>query len=187
MQMSVFSVSFVFTQYKEKGVLKRLLATPMKPIQFVAANAITRLMVSVVQAFIFIGAGLLLFHVHIIGSYFLILLCVVLGALMFLGLGFSISGLAKTTDSVPAIGNLVVFPMLFLGGTFFAISNMPPWLQAIAKFLPLTYFSGALRDVMTKGAGLLDIKGDLFAMVIWSIILITLATITFRFQEKESA
>jgi ABC-2 type transport system permease protein len=72
MQMSVFSVAFVFTQYKEKGVLKRLLATPMKPLQFVAANAITRLIVSVVQAAIFIVMGILLFKVHIIGSYWLL-------------------------------------------------------------------------------------------------------------------
>jgi ABC-2 type transport system permease protein len=187
MQMSVFSVAFVFTQYKEKGVLKRLLATPMRPIQFVIANAITRLIVSVVQAFIFIGAGLILFQVHVIGSYLLLLLAIILGAFMFLGLGFTISGLAKTTDSVPAIANLVVFPMLFLGGTFFAISSMPPWLQAIAQFLPLTYFSTALREIMTKASGLSVIWPDILGMVIWGAILITLATVTFRFQERESA
>src|SRR5207253_3294624 len=65
MQMSVFSVAFVFTQYKEKGTLKRLLATPMKPIQFVVANTITRLIVSVAQAAIFIIAGIILFHAHV--------------------------------------------------------------------------------------------------------------------------
>jgi len=187
MQMSVFSVAFVFTQYKEKGVLKRLLATPMLPIQFVAANAITRLIVSVVQAMIFIVAGLVLFKVHVVGSYPLLLLCVVLGALMFLGLGFSISGVAKTTDSVPVFANLVVFPMMFLGGTFFAISSMPSWLQLIAKFLPLTYFSTAVREVMTKGSGLSVIWPDLLGMLVWCVILIGLATYTFRFQEREGA
>jgi ABC-2 type transport system permease protein len=187
MQMSVFSVAFVFTQYKEKGVLKRLLATPMLPIQFVAANAITRLLVSVAQAIIFIVAGLVLFKVHVVGSYWLMLLCVILGALMFLGLGFSISGVAKTTDSVPVFANIVVFPMMFLGGTFFAISSMPAWLQLIAKFLPLTFFSTALREIMTKGSGLSIIWPDILGMVVWSIILIALATYTFRFQEREAA
>jgi ABC-2 type transport system permease protein len=187
MQMSVFSVAFVFTQYKEKGVLKRLLATPMMPLQFVAANAITRLIVSVVQAAIFIIAGLILFKVHVVGSYWLMLLCVILGALMFLGLGFSISGVAKTTDSVPVFANLVVFPMMFLGGTFFAISSMPAWLQLIAGFLPLTYFSTALREIMTKGSGLSVIWPDILGMAIWGVILIALATYTFRFQEREAA
>jgi ABC-2 type transport system permease protein len=187
MQMSVFSVAFVFTQYKEKGTLKRLLATPMKPIQFVAANTITRLIVSVAQAAIFIVMGIILFHAHIVGSYFLIFCIVVLGAIMFLGLGYTISGLAKTTDSVPAIANLIVFPMLFLGGTFFPVSQMPWWLQMVAKFLPLTFFSTALRDVWTKGAGIQETGWNILAMVIWGVILISLATVTFRFQEKDSA
>ncbi len=187
MQMAVFSVAFVFTQYKEKGVLKRLAATPMQPWQFVSANAVTRLIISVFQAAIFVGMGLLLFKIHIQGSYGVLLLCVVLGALMFLGLGFTISGLAKTVDSVPVFSNLIVFPMLFLGGTFFPISGMPAWLQSVAKFLPLTYLSTSMRDVMTKGSTLWDIRGDLLGMIIWAVILITLATITFTFQEKESA
>ena len=186
MQMSVFSVAFVFTQYKEKGVLKRLLATPMLPIQFVAANTITRLIVSVAQALIFIVAGIILFKAHIVGSYALLLLIVVLGSMMFLGLGYTISGLAKTTESVPAIANLVVFPMLFLGGTFFSISQMPWWLQLFAKYLPLTFFSTALRDVWTKGAGIGDVGWNILAMIMWSIVLIFLATVTFRFQEKDS-
>lgn len=187
MQMSVFSVAFVFTQYKEKGTLKRLLATPMRPIQFVAANTITRLIVSVAQALIFIVAGIILFKAHVVGSYLLLFLIVIMGAVMFLGLGYTISGLATTTDSVPAIANLVVFPMLFLGGTFFSISQMPWWLQMVAKYLPLTFFSTALRDVWTKGAGLPDVSWNLLGMLIWGVILIFLATVTFRFQEKDAA
>ncbi len=187
MQMSVFSVAFVFTQYKEKGVLKRLLATPMQPFQFVAANVITRLLVSLTQGALFIAIGVILFHATIVGSYWLVALSILLGAIMFLGLGFTISGLSKTVDSVPAIANLIVFPMLFLGGTFFPVANMPGWLQVIAKILPLTYLSGSLRDVMTKGAGFTDIALDLGVMLLWSVILIFLATYTFSFQEKESA
>ncbi len=186
MQMSVFSVAFVFTQYKEKGVLKRLLATPMLPHQFVFANVITRLCVAVGQAIIFIAVGLWLFKVHIVGSYGLVLLCVILGAVMFLGLGFTVSGVAKTVDSVPVIANLVVFPMLFLGNVFFSTSNMPRWLETFANLLPLTYFATAMRKVMTDGAGFLDIKWNLLAMAIWGIALITVATFTFRFQDKEA-
>jgi ABC-2 type transport system permease protein len=186
MQMSVFSVAFVFTQYKEKGVLKRLLATPMQPHQFVFANVITRLGVAVGQAIIFIIVGMWLFKVRIVGSYALVLLCVTLGAVMFLGLGFTVSGLAKTVDSVPVIANLVVFPMLFLGNVFFSTSNMPHWLETFSNLLPLTYFSSAMRKVMTDGAGFMDIKWNLLAMTIWGVVLITVATFTFRFQDKEA-
>jgi ABC-2 type transport system permease protein len=186
MQMSVFSVAFVFTQYKEKGVLKRLLATPMLPHQFVIANVITRMCVAVSQAVIFILLGTWIFKVHIVGSFPLILLCVTLGAVMFLGLGFTVSGLAKTVDAVPVIANLVVFPMLFLGNIFFSSSNMPPWLATLANLLPLSYFATALRDVMTKGAGFFDIKWNLLGMAIWGLALVTIATLTFSFQDREA-
>jgi ABC-2 type transport system permease protein len=184
MQLAVFSVAFVFVEYKERGILKRVLATPVRPYQFVTANIITRLLVSIIQAAFFIVVGVLFFGVSIIGSYIWILVAVILGAIMFLGLGFTVSGLSKTTESVPAIANLVVFPMLFLGGTFFPIDAMPTWLQYVSKALPLTYFSSALRDVMTKGAGILEIYPDLLIMIVWAIVLVGLAVLTFSLEEK---
>jgi ABC-2 type transport system permease protein len=184
MQMAVFSVAFVFVDYKEKGILKRLLATPMKPFQFVSANVITRLLVAVVQAAILIAVGVLAFKAHVIGSYWLLLPSVILGGVMFLGLGFAISGLAKTVEAVPAIANLVVFPMLFLGGTFFPLDIMPTWLQSIVQYLPLTYLSDALRSVMTEGASFTAISHDLFWMLGWSAVLVFLANFTFGFEEK---
>ncbi len=184
MQMSVFSVAFLFTTYKEKGVLKRLIATPMQPSTFVLSNVITRLIVSLIQTALFIALGVLVFHAHVIGSYWLLFLIALFGSIMFLGLGFTISGLATTVESVPAIANLMVFPMLFLGGTFFPIDSFPVWLGHIAKYLPLTFFSDAMRQVMTKGASISAISNDLYWMAGWAIVMVVLANITFGFEEK---
>jgi ABC-2 type transport system permease protein len=187
MQMSVFSVAFVFVRYKEQGILKRLLATPMRPHQFVAANIITRLCMAVTQAALFIILGRAYFHVPIAGAYWLLALCVVLGSLMFLGLGFTVSGLSKNLETVPVLANIVVFPMLFLCNVFFSASNMPAWLRVVADYLPLTFLSSAMRGVMTDGAGPLAIRRDLIGMVLWATVLISLAIATFRFQEREGA
>lgn len=184
MQMAVFSVAFVFADYKEKGILKRLIATPMKPYQFVTAQVITRLCVAVIQTATLIALGVLIYHSHVYGSYWLVLLTSILGGIMFLGLGFTISGLAKTVESVPAIANLIVFPMLFLGGTFFPLSSMPVWLQHVVQYLPLTYFTDALRKIMTEGAGFSAITHDLLFMAGWAAVLVVLSNLTFGFEEK---
>ncbi|MFA5051432.1 MAG: ABC transporter permease [Patescibacteria group bacterium] len=184
MQMAIFSVAFVFADYKEKGILKRLLATPMKPYQFVAAQVIVRLLMALAQTAILIILGALLYHVHVVGSYALILLIAILGGVMFLGLGFTISGIAKTVEAVPAIANLVAFPMLFLSGIFFPTSGMPAWLQHAVNYLPLTHFASAMREVMANGAGLSDIASNMYWMIGWSVVLVTLAVITFGFEEK---
>jgi len=185
MQMSVFSVAFVFAQFREKGILKRVLATPVLPRQFVIANIVARLWISLAQSAIFIAAGLAIFHVEVRGTYWLLGVCVLLGSLMFLGLGFTISGLAKSMDTVPVLANLIVFPMLFLGSVFFPASSMPTWLQPLAANLPLSYFSRALRAVMMEGAGLVQVKWELLGVTLWAVGLITLALFTFRLQERE--
>ncbi|MBI4414627.1 MAG: ABC transporter permease [Candidatus Kerfeldbacteria bacterium] len=184
MQMAVFSVSFVFVDYKERGILKRLLATPIKPLQFVTANVVTRLLVALMQAAVLVGMGIGIFHSRVIGSYWLILLIAILGGVMFLGLGFTISGIAKTVDAVPAIANLIVFPMLFLGGVFFPTDAMPAWLQRMVTYLPLSYFSHSLRDVMANGASIGAVSHDLYWMLGWSVVLVSLAMLTFRFEER---
>lgn len=184
MQMSVFSVAFVFADYKEKGILKRLIATPMRPMQFVTANVITRLIVALVQTAILMGLGLILFKAHVVGSIFLVFLISFLGGIMFLGLGFTISGIAKTVESVPAIANLIVFPMLFLSGIFFPTDAMPHWLHTVVQYLPLTYFATAMRDVMANGFGFMDIWKNLAWMAGWAVVLVTLSNFTFGFEEK---
>lgn len=184
MQMSIFSVAFVFADYKEKGILKRLIATPMRPYQFVAANIITRLLVALAQTGILIAVGVFLLNSHVVGAYWLVLLIAILGGVMFLGLGFVISGISKTVESVPAIANVVAFPMLFLSGIFFPTDAMPTFLQHIVQYLPLTYFANALRDVMGGGAGFADVATDIYWMLGWSVVLIVLANYTFSFEKK---
>lgn len=184
MQMAVFSVAFVFTDYKEKGILKRLLATPMKPYQFVTANVITRLLIALFQTFALLLVGSLLFHSHVYGAWWLIFSIATLGGAMFLGLGFTISGLAKTVDAVPAIANLIIFPMLFLSGVFFPTTTMPIWLQHIVKYFPLAPFANAMREVVANGATITAIAHDLYWVAGWAIVLVALAVITFGFEEK---
>ncbi len=184
MQMSVFSVAFVFVMYKEKGILKRLLATPMSPSTFVLSNVITRLIVTLIQTTIFIVLGVMIFHATIVGSYWLLFLVALFGSIMFLVLGFTISGLASTVESVPALANLIVFPMMFLGGIFFPVDSFPTWLQHVAKYLPISFFSDAMRSVMTKGADFAGISHDLYWMAAWAVIMVILANITFGFEER---
>lgn len=186
MQMAVFSVAFVFADYKEKGILKRLLATPLKPYQFVAANVVVRLTIAIIQTAILIAIGMILLKIHIFGSYAVILLVSILGGIMFLGLGFIISGIAKTVDSVPSLANLLVFPMLFLSGVFFPTESMPAWLQKVVEYLPLTHFADALRQVMADGVGLKDIANNLYWMLAWAVVLVGFAVYSFKFEGKRT-
>ena len=70
----------------------------------------------------------------------------------FLALGYVIASFAKTEDAANGMTSIIQFPMMFLSGTFFPIDQMPDFLQAIARLIPLTYLADALRQVMVGGA-----------------------------------
>ncbi|MDD5552106.1 MAG: ABC transporter permease [Candidatus Pacebacteria bacterium] len=185
MQMGVFSIVFVLVQYRKKGIMKRLLVTPMKSIDFIAGQVLTRIFVSIMQVVVIVGVAVLVFDINVVGNYFLILLLVSLGSLLFISMGFAMSSFAKTEESAAPIANIVVFPMLFLSGVFFPIEAMPAWLQGISKYLPLTYLANGLRSVMTEGVKIAAIKSDVLGLLVWSIIMIIFAILFFRLNPEE--
>jgi len=73
-----------------------------------------------------------------------------------------------------------MFPMMFLSGVMFPIQQMPWYMQDIAKFLPLTYASDAMRKVMVLGASVPAISTDLIIMIVFGIVMIAVAVPLFR-------
>lgn len=182
MQMSIFAVAGVMVAWKERGVLKRLLATPIHPRVIIFSQIVARLLTTMLQAGLLILMGILLFNLHIVGNIGLVGLLIVLGGLIFLSLGFALSGVAKTQNSVAALAQLFVFPQMFLSGIFFPRDAFPEWLQRISDFFPLTFFSEAMRNVMVKGYTIFQISGDLAGMLVWAVIMFLLAVWLFRWE-----
>ena len=151
MQTGIFA-AIPLVADRQKLILKRLAATPLKRWQLIGSNVIMRLIIALVQFVLIVGVGVAAFGVQITGSLLGIALLAILGSLAFTSLGYVIATLAKTEDAANGMTGAVQFPMMFLSGTFFPIALMPPALQTVARFLPLTYLSDALRQVMVGGA-----------------------------------
>jgi ABC-2 type transport system permease protein len=151
MQLGIFA-SIPLVADREKLILKRLSATPLRRWQLVASNVLMRLLIAIAQTVIIVAVGSAAFHVEIAGSLLAIGGFVILGALTFIALGYVIASFTRTEDAANGVTSVVQFPMMFLSGTFFAIDGFPPVLKAVAHILPLTYLSDALRQVMVGGA-----------------------------------
>jgi ABC-2 type transport system permease protein len=65
------------------------------------------------------------------------------------------------------IGQVLTMPLFFASNAIYPISLMPGWLQAIARFNPLTYEVDALRALMLQGAtSVYGIGWDLAVLVL---------------------
>jgi ABC-2 type transport system permease protein len=181
MQVGIFA-AIPLVGDREKLILKRLAATPLRRWQLVGSNVLMRLLIALIQAVIIVAVGAAVFGVSITGSLPLTLVFVVLGAVSFLALGYVVASFASTEDAANGMTSVIQFPMMFLSGTFFPIDQMPDPLQAVARAIPLTYLSDALRQVMVDGAPFAPLWVCFAVLAAWLVVCFGIAARKFRWQ-----
>jgi ABC-2 type transport system permease protein len=181
MQLGIFAAVPLVAD-RQKLILKRLQATPLRRWQLVGSNVLMRLLVAIVQTAIIVGVGSTLYHVQISGSWLLIGALIVLGSMAFIALGYVIASFASTEDSANGMTSIVQFPLMFLSGTFFPIDAMPDWLRTVARALPLTYLGDGLRQVMVEGTPFAPLWVCFAFLAVWLVVCFAIAARFFKWQ-----
>lgn len=182
MSTNLNGVAGQIASWRERGILRRMQSTTLKASTFIAAQITARLVMNGMQAFIVVLVGSLCFGTQVNGSWVLLSLFVVLGTLTFMSLGFIIASLARTPESAGPIAGFVSFPMLFLGGVFFPIKEMPVFLQHIVKLLPISHLTTAMRQVMNVGADLSTLWPEAALLSAWMIVAFAISSYTFKWE-----
>lgn len=182
---SVFGTVFGLIFLKKTKVLKRIFATPTKPLTILLGQGTSRLIIALLQTLIIVVFGALVFQFQLIHGLYTVLQILLLasfGLLSFLGFGILIAGLTSDENSAAPLAQLTSLPQFLLSGTFFPTENFPTWLQPIANNLPLSYLNTAMRKVTSEGADLNTIAPYLLGMLIWGVAAYLLAARTFKWE-----
>ena len=179
MQLGLFG-AIPLVQQREKLILKRLSATPLQRWTLIASNVLTRLLIGVVQTVLIVGVGARLFDVTILGNPLEVAFLVVLGALMFISLGYVVASFVPTEESANMVTSILQFPLMFLSGIFFPLEQMPGWLRTIAAALPLTYLGDALRQVMVGGTPFVPVIVGVAVLGVWLVVCFAVSSRFFR-------
>jgi ABC-2 type transport system permease protein len=179
MQIGIFAAVPLVAD-REKQILKRLAATPLRRWQLVGSNVLMRVVIAMVQAVIIVGVGALVFGVQVSASGGLALFFIVLGSVAFLSLGYVLASFTRTEEAANGLTSVVQFPMMFLSGTFFPIDAMPDFLQTIARLIPLTYLADALRQLMVGGAAFAPLWVCAAVLFGWLVVCFGIAAKKFR-------
>lgn len=181
MQLGLFG-AIPLVEQRQNLILKRLAATPLRRWTFVSANLATRVGVAIVQAVVIVLVAGILFGITVIGSWALLAFFVLLGAMTFISLGYVVASFAPTEDAASQLVSILQFPLMFLSGIFFALDAMPEWLQAIARFMPLTYLGDALRQVMVGGVPFVPLATDAAILAGLTVVFFGISARFFRWQ-----
>ncbi|MGB7586043.1 MAG: ABC transporter permease, partial [Terriglobales bacterium] len=180
MNAAMWGIGFAIVDMRQRKLLKRFVATPMRRSDFLLALASSRLILMTVEVGMLLGFGALVFQMRVLGSIATILLIGAIGALGFAGLGLLTAARAQKIESVSGLINLVMMPMWIFSGVFFSYDRFPAGIQPFIKALPLTALNDALRATILDGATLGAQSGRLLIMALWGGISFVLAVKWFR-------
>jgi ABC-2 type transport system permease protein len=180
--MGIFGPVNVFPELKKMGILRRLSTTPLRVWQYFLATAIGQAAIGIVSFATLFIVAILVFHYQVVGNWFELLSFLLLGMVTILGIGLALGGWAKNERQAAPLSNIIVFPLLFLSGTFFPRYLMPDWLQNISAFLPLTPIIDGIRLISTEGKHFVDILPQIGLTGAWLVVIYIIAFRVFRWE-----
>jgi ABC-type multidrug transport system, permease component len=178
----IWGLGFAIVEARRRGLLKRLVSTPMPKRNYLAAFVLSRFVFVIVEVIVVLGSTSLLFGVPVRGSLVQLLVVSILAALAFGGVGLLIASRARTIEGASGLMNLAMMPMWVLSGVFFSSNNFPKVAQPFIQALPLTAAINALRATMLQGAGWAVVAPSLAILVAWMVVAFTVALRLFRWR-----
>ena len=178
----IFGPINIFPELKKMGILRRLHTTPLRVWQYFLSIMLGNAVVGLMTLAVMFAVAMTLFHLKVAGNYFELGAFLVLSIVLILGIGLSIGGWAKNERQAAPLANIIVFPMMFLSGTFFPRFLMPGWLQSVTAFFPLTPVIDGARLIATEGKHLTQLGPQLGIMAVWLIVVYFIAFRVFRWE-----
>jgi ABC-2 type transport system permease protein len=126
---------------RELGILRRYRVTPLRPLTYIVADVISYWAMALAGVVALVVVGKLAYDVRFDGNILSVLAGFTLSTLAFLAIGFVIASFA------PTVGMVLAYPMMFLSGATIPYEALPPTVQRIADFLPLTYVVRLMRGL----------------------------------------
>lgn len=180
--LGIFGPVNVFPELKKQGILRRLHTTPLRVWQYFMANVVSQTVVGLLTMALLFAVAIVVFHLNVVGNWFAVIFFLSISIIMILGIGLALGGWAKNERQAAPLSNIVVFPMLFLSGTFFPRFLMPQWLQTASNFLPLTPVIDGIRLITTEGKTLLQLGPQIGLIFAWMIVIYFIAFRVFRWE-----
>lgn len=177
--LAISALPSVLATYREKGILRRLRATPVSPSRLLAAHLVLSLAVMVASAVLVLAVARLAFDVGLPDQPVGFLLAYALTAAAMLGLGLVIAAAAPSGRTATAAGAILFFPMMFFAGLWVPREVMGGALRTISDVTPLGAGIGALQDAA---------QGDfprllhLAVLAAWAILAVAAARRLFRWE-----
>jgi ABC-2 type transport system permease protein len=178
------NLAFIVCTRRENGLLKRTRGTPLSPTVYLCGIVGSAILVAAILTALVILLGVVAYGVTFPGRYLGLLVAIVSGAFCFSSLGVAVSTFVPNEDAAPAIINFVLFPLLFISGTFGPVSSTSA-LGRVAEVFPVRHLVQAMVAVFNpfaSGTGVVAV--DTVVMLAWGVAGLVVSVRRFRWEPR---
>jgi ABC-2 type transport system permease protein len=178
----MFAMVDIASSYRKDNIFRELSLTPLTKAEWLTAKILWYVLITFVTAALMLAMGIYAFGAHVTFTIGMVPF-LVLGPFFFVSLGMLAGSVARTPEAAAVIGNIITFPMMFLSGTFFPVSEFSPPLKAFAHILPLYYVIDGMNQVMLFQNYGTDLWTDIGVVLAGSIVVFVAAVLAFKWRD----
>ena len=178
---ALLSLVTIIAIYRENGILKRLRATPLRPLTILTAHVLVKLLFTAVTLVLLFLAGRRFYPVGADVPLVSFALALLFSTVCVISLGFLIASVVPTARFAQPVGAMLVYPMLGISGLFVPLESLPPLVQSAASVLPFTYVVSLLRGIW-QGNGWITHGGDVAALALMFVVFSAVSARVFRWE-----
>jgi ABC-2 type transport system permease protein len=178
---AVVTVSLSLVREKERGTMEQLNVSPISSIELLIGKTFPFVILAMINAGFILFASYLLFGIGVIGSMLLLFITTLIFLLASTSIGIFVSAVSNSQQLAFSLAtSLSLLPSVILSGFIFPIDSMPYLIQLVTNITPAKFFIVILRAIMVRGVGLEAFWEQVIYLFIFSVVVMTLATIISR-------
>jgi ABC-2 type transport system permease protein len=180
------NLAFALSIRRDNGLLKRVRSTPLRPAMYLGGLAGNVIVVSIILTSLVTTLGLVAYGVTFPGRYLGLVVNLAVGAFCFSALGSMVATFVPNEDAAPAIINFVLFPLLFISGTFGRVESTST-LGRIAAVFPVQHLNKLLEAVFNPNAhGTGIVASHVAVLLVWGVGALLVAAKRFRWEPRHT-
>lgn len=176
----VIMTSMGIVRERERGTLEQLIVTPVRSYELMIGKIIPYIALGYLQITVALLVAVIVFKVPIRGNLLELYLLTLFFITASLGLGILISNIAKNQMQAFQMSFFVMLPSILLSGFMFPRDAMPKFIYYLSTLIPLTYYLDIIRGIVLKGIGFTYLLGQIAALLVFSVVLLTLSILKFK-------
>lgn len=178
--LSMMTTALAIVREREQGTMEQLIVTPIRPAELIIGKVTPYAFIVFIITCAVLALAVVWFEIPIHGSVTLLLALNAFAMITSLSLGLLVSTIAHSQQEAMLMVYFFFLPSIFLAGYIFPLESMPAALQAISHFVPLRYLVVIVRSIVLKGVGLEMILREVLILGLFSLLILTAATLRFR-------